>query len=730
MIIVALLAALTLALPSQMIELYIIHSWRPEDDALGATIQLASGILALGLLGAALWAGTVRLLSLTDRAADAPAHRPRLRHEITAACIGLIPTLGLGVGFWRAFDRFTSDEVGASGSKLILPLLKPGAALAVLIVASTVIYALLLRRNGIGLVARIFSRAGVVAFVIALALFLAALWFQPVRVPGAIGTLAITAIFFAMIAYILTHFATLTERWKVPIVTPVVLFAVLNAWTGLSDNHRARSDISKEKLPELEQAFVDWYKARRDRANYEGKRPYPIYLVSAEGGGIYAAYNAASFLATLQDECPSFAQHVFAVSSVSGGSLGGAVFAALAQRRAQNAEFTPCGSAAPGRQTFRRFVDKYFETDFLSPLVAAMLFPDFLQRFIPFPIYAFDRARALEYAFEAAWASAASEVAAKSTDDGENPFAQPLGKVGTYDGAAPALFLHATSVALGSRITMSPLHFAPTATTNHISEALFGWCDESGQSVDTPLSTAVGLSARFPWVTPVGWLERPLVDGKPIKGCEDEEAPLGNRLYLADGGYFENSGLEQAIELAARLRRVIQLTPGEFPGGEKSAEIRIIQIAAKDRFATRWSRSDFGLTFNGGSEVTAPLDVLLSTRLARTRSVEDSTLSDGAYSSGPFRDPNKPVANIIQQTREHFLPGYHRVVVDGTKLFLPLGWHISRFTRDRIANSGSLLPKLARCMITAELMGEADENALTQMETCRLAAKRAMAPSQ
>ena len=56
---------------------------------------------------------------------------------------------------------------------------------------------------------------------------------------------------------------------------------------------------------------------------------YPVYIIAAEGGGIYAAHHAAVWLSRMQDICPSFAQHIFAISGISGGSVGGSVFAGL-----------------------------------------------------------------------------------------------------------------------------------------------------------------------------------------------------------------------------------------------------------------------------------------------------------------------------------------------------------------------------------------------------------------
>ena len=116
-------------------------------------------------------------------------------------------------------------------------------------------------------------------------------------------------------------------------------------------------------------------------------------------------------------------------------------------------------------------------------------------------------------------------------------------------------------MAAGSRVTISPIWFQPTSTALHINSTLCfgGWKPASGQtparveipskSVELGLAAAISLSARFPWLTPAGWLDLEKSD------CPDRAKR--DRVYLVDGGYFENSGLETAIEMATYMRAAI-----------------------------------------------------------------------------------------------------------------------------------------------------------------------------
>jgi hypothetical protein len=184
----------------------------------------------------------------------------------------------------------------------------------------------------------------------------------------------------------------------------------------------------------------------------------------------YAAHNAANFLARMRDLCPTFRWHLFAVSSVSGGSVGTAVFAA-----ALNADSSPTASHADPAQACPRNaafswrdrpeqvdtpgpveerVESILTTDFLAPLTAGFLFTDFTLNFLPFSFSILDRARFLEYTLE---------KAADRTAKGENRQASPANLLKsdyqshwTPGNEMPALLLNTTDVGSGKRVVFSP----------------------------------------------------------------------------------------------------------------------------------------------------------------------------------------------------------------------------------------------------------------------------------
>ena len=118
-----------------------------------------------------------------------------------------------------------------------------------------------------------------------------------------------------------------------PILAALLVYGVIKAGFGLQGNVAPapsaadtasirEHDKDKDKLAAQ---FREWLAKRRPDPSVR----YPVFIFAAEGGGIYAASGIALFLAALQDQNPRFAEHVFAISAVSGGAVGSSMFHAL-----------------------------------------------------------------------------------------------------------------------------------------------------------------------------------------------------------------------------------------------------------------------------------------------------------------------------------------------------------------------------------------------------------------
>ncbi len=136
---------------------------------------------------------------------------------------------------------------------------------------------------------------------------------------------------------------------------------------------------------DLAPTFHAWLAERKT-----GSSRYPVFVVAAQGGGIYAASTAGAFLAAMQDHCPAFARHVFAISAVSGGSVGASLFnAAFADSIARGTNRKAAVDVEPGCDSLfakpgelSRRLRAITQDDHISP-VLAYLVPDFLGGLIP-----------------------------------------------------------------------------------------------------------------------------------------------------------------------------------------------------------------------------------------------------------------------------------------------------------------------------------------------------------
>jgi hypothetical protein len=363
-------------------------------------------------------------------------------------------------------------------------------------------------------------------------------------------------------------------RQRVPVFT--ALFALAILFSPLNDNHAVRALEGPPPAPAELRALLDqWLAAQPPAAD-----AYPIYLVNAEGGGIRAAWWTASVLGELQGAIPQFERRLFSLSGVSGGSLGAAVFTALlAEQRA--------GNAVIAKQKAQAILGE----DFLAPVAAAMLYPDLLQRLLPFPVPHFDRALALEQAWERAWRAHLPQ---------SDRLAEPLARLREGAGWAPVLFLNATWVETGKRVIASQAVVAPEDFVDA----------EDAQAFFAPralrLSTAAHMSARFTYVSPAGTLTR-------------NGAKHGR---VVDGGYFENSGATTTLEIALAVNALAG-DPAADPRWRKVVPT-VIHISNEPRNP----RTPEETLANGARhprvapatwmpEVLSPLKTLLSTREAR-----------------------------------------------------------------------------------------------------------------
>ena len=430
--------------------------------------------------------------------------------------------------------------------------------------------------------------------------------------------------------------ANLASRVKLPVLDPSL---------------RTETVLSARGIPPLSSAFAAWLKKRvagRDATGDE--HDFPVFIVAAQGGGYYAAYHSALTLARLQDLCPDLRNQLFAISGVSGGSLGASVFAAISDNIPADFRHQPCvATASSGR--YERVVKDFFHQDLLSPLLATFLFIDLPasllplpNKLLPFHPIPYNRVNALESSFEDAF-DVAKEAA------WSNPLRAPFFSRWDAANPTPALILNGTLVWRSTPFLIGQLYFSGKTLDQSLDrlvsdslkkkledhfqmdmEAILEDPDkkryayeelnkelsedqtrrivggeeyfdslhllEYAPDANLKMSSAVAISARFPYLTPTA-----LVSGGVL--ASQDQMRLGNSIQVVDGAYWDNSGLRTALDIISDLE--VNRAAWSVPGVRVTFHILSIGDVTPEK--------PTGIDLvKGIPEILAPLETMMEVR--------------------------------------------------------------------------------------------------------------------
>jgi len=319
----------------------------------------------------------------------------------------------------------------------------------------------------------------------------------------------------------------------------VLALCIVNAWMlpfHIVRACTAAGCMAPDKRLDVASAANVWYQQAKDAYKPNGDDDKaPMLIVATAGGGIRAAYWTAAVLDTLDKELAESGgarPYLFAISGVSGGSVGATAFsAALKDRDGRSCNPSdPRPSDPSANEPIKKDCQKatsYLADDFFAPTLAAWIFKDTLASVLPWPVE--DRQAALEKGFEHASVDEKANTAFFA-----DSFLSFFNKDAKFETATlhstwlPILLLNATHEETGKRIIASQVKVEREVFVDAYDEL-----DVLGG--DLRASTAAMNSARFTYVSPAGNLG-------PHRGS------------VIDGGYFENYGALTALELADAVR--------------------------------------------------------------------------------------------------------------------------------------------------------------------------------
>lgn len=324
--------------------------------------------------------------------------------------------------------------------------------------------------------------------------------------PPLVPALSYVMLLMMLFCWSLSGAAFFLDRYRIPVLVPLVLWLALNTLLPWSDYSFPVT------YPEQEGGGSSSDGPGAIGKDSGGK----IIVVAANGGGIQAAAWAERVLAGLEEECRtkcggSFGQSVHVISSVSGGSIGTMYFLN---------EYED-GRLPKDPGELEKIVDRT-EGSSLDEISWGVLYPDLVRTFFPNPFVwnHWDRGRALEVAWlrrDVEWANR------ERIEQGLSTWRRDAD-----DRDRPAAIFNTAVVETGQRLPLATTDL-PKDSPGALSYGRY--FEDVEPKPDIPIVTAARLSASFPYVSPAA-----------------RAAVAGDTDHLVDGGYYDNYGISSLVE--------------------------------------------------------------------------------------------------------------------------------------------------------------------------------------
>ncbi len=369
----------------------------------------------------------------------------------------------------------------------------------------------------------------------------------------------------------------------VPVALILVIWLLIVSWSNKEHPVRLPYITCCKELPTTNEYFDKWIQNRIPEDTAKAQLintcgtcvktrfdTIPVIFVNAEGGALRTGCFSALMLSALNDHCIGFRNKVFAYSTVSGGTTGVNFYNCLINEYDEKHDI---GGIAR---------EYYLKEEFLSAVMAKLMFSEILGHFIPVYFENFDRAISLENVWEKAWTN-------NTKSNHPNRYSECFYSEAKTDGLKPAIFINSTEVERGRRAIVSNINLQDKNTFSNITDI------NTLSHYSLAYSTAIGLSARFPLISPSGMIK----DGD-------------KKYHFVDGGYFENLG-------ATTLKEVIDAVCGKHYKSKKNNNIEYVIRPLVLHFSIDAEEEPPHKNINLANEIVDILSTAINTRGGRTR---------------------------------------------------------------------------------------------------------------
>jgi Patatin-like phospholipase len=354
---------------------------------------------------------------------------------------------------------------------------------------------------------------------------------------GTVPALSSALMLAMMLSWTLSGVSFFFDAWHIPTILIIGLVGVLTAQSTQSDHYyHLKSRPATNRDAALPQETLCAGSQER------------VVVVAANGGGIQAAAWSAQVLYGLHENSKTqFEQSLRMISSVSGGSVGNAIFVNWLDDK--NAKAPPDAAACSS----------------LDEVAWGLAWPDFLRALCP---WVFRKLIGRGRVLEKAWclSSEGPQQRAGHLDALLSGWNQKVSSA-----KLPAVVLNATIAETGDRLLLATTRMQRNSNAHTAGVDAADLHTINKERRDVGIVTAARLSATFPYVTPASRSDGP-----------------GPQPHIVDGGYYDNYGMATLVEwldqaLMGANGKIKSVLVVQIHGSPVNSDPRSVQLETKNR---------------------------------------------------------------------------------------------------------------------------------------------------
>ncbi|SEI37737.1 hypothetical protein SAMN04487995_0174 [Dyadobacter koreensis] len=324
--------------------------------------------------------------------------------------------------------------------------------------------------------------------------------------------------FYTGLGTLIAYFSNFRTR-PIALLFPLYFYLI----SPFNDNSQIRQfNTIHARQVEIKTQFARWLSARHVAPGDS----IPMIIIATEGGGIRAAVWTSQLQFRINEQIPGFNRYTFAISGVSGGGVGACFYLAYLSDSLKYKNNRSFGKGG---------LDSVLQNDFVSPVIGGYFFNESLQLISPWAVRQLDRTKRLEDAWAQAYKNQFNQVDGPDTVDTFNNEYLALFR-DSVNCEIPSLILNGTLAETGQKTVVSNLKTNGKQSFKDVVDIL------SVTQRDMPLKTAATMCSRFPFVTSGGLFKS---RSKSATGIQSG--------HVTDGGNFDNTGMETAVQLLTGL---------------------------------------------------------------------------------------------------------------------------------------------------------------------------------